>query len=72
MSKLKALATALGAVVLRPYYPASELYRVVRDDDGLQVDFMTVIHGVPIVRRRARSRDRRRDRRRAASRRRAR
>jgi predicted nucleotidyltransferase len=43
---LKALASALGAVVLRPYYPASELYRVVRDDDGLQVDFMTVIHGI--------------------------
>ena len=46
MGKLKALATALRAVVLRPYYPASELYRVVRDDDGLQVDFMTVIHGI--------------------------
>lgn len=46
MEKLKALATALGAVVLRPYYPASELYRVVRDDDGLQVDFMTTIHGI--------------------------
>jgi predicted nucleotidyltransferase len=46
MQKLKALAQALGAIVLRPYYPASELYRVVRDDDGLQIDFMTVIHGV--------------------------
>jgi hypothetical protein len=46
MEKLKALAAALGAVVLRPYYPASELYRVVRDDDGLQVDFMTTIHGI--------------------------
>ena len=46
MAKLKLLAQALGAVVMRPYYPASELYRVVRDDDGLQIDFMTVIHGV--------------------------
>ena len=46
MEKLKALARALDAVVLRPYYPASEFYRVVRDDDGLQIDFMTVIHGV--------------------------
>jgi predicted nucleotidyltransferase len=32
--------------VLRPYYPASDLYRIVRDDDGLQVDFMATIHGV--------------------------
>lgn len=46
LTKLKALARALGAVVLRPYYPASDLYRVVRDDDGLQVDFMGTIHGV--------------------------
>ena len=44
--KLKALARALGATVLRPYYPASDLYRVVRDDDALQVDFMATIHGV--------------------------
>jgi hypothetical protein len=31
---------------MRPYYPASALYRVVNDDRGLQVDFMPVIHGV--------------------------
>ncbi len=46
MRKLKALATALGATVLRPYYPASDMFRVVRDEDGLQLDFMTTIHGV--------------------------
>lgn len=46
LAKLKALARGLGALVLRPYYPASDLYRVVRDDDGLQVDFMGTIHGV--------------------------
>ena len=46
LTKLKALARALGAIVLRPYYPASDLYRIVRDDDGLQVDFMATIHGV--------------------------
>jgi predicted nucleotidyltransferase len=45
LRKLKSLAKVLGAIVLRPYYPVSELYRVVRDD-GLQVDFMATIHGV--------------------------
>lgn len=46
LAKLKLVAKALGAVILRPYYPASDLFRVVRDDDGLQVDFMAAIHGV--------------------------
>ena len=45
MQKLKALARALGATVLRPYYPAADLYRVVRGD-GLQLDFMATIHGI--------------------------
>ena len=46
LRKLKALASALGAVILRPYYPASDLFRIVRDEDGLQIDFMGSIHGV--------------------------
>src|SRR5207247_3524623 len=45
LSKLKTFSTALRATILRPYYPASDLYRVVRDD-GLQVDFMPTVHGV--------------------------
>jgi hypothetical protein len=45
LGKLKALARQLRAMVLRPYYPAADLYRVVRDD-GLQVDFMPTIHGM--------------------------
>jgi predicted nucleotidyltransferase len=45
LQKLKALARALESTVLRPYYPASDLYRVVRDD-GLQIDFMATIHGI--------------------------
>jgi hypothetical protein len=44
--KLKRLADRLDAVILRPYYPISSLYRVVNDDRGLQADFMPVIHGV--------------------------
>jgi hypothetical protein len=46
MRKLKVFAQELGAVILRPYYPASSLYRVVNDDTGLQVDFLATIHGV--------------------------
>ena len=46
LRKLKSLAAALDAVILRPYYPASDLFRLVRDEDGLQIDFMGSIHGV--------------------------
>ena len=46
MTKLKAFARGLQATVLRPYYPVSDLYRVVRDEDGLQVDFMATAHGL--------------------------
>jgi hypothetical protein len=44
--KLKALARDLNAVVLRPFYPISGLFRIMRDDDGLQLDFLSVIDGV--------------------------
>jgi predicted nucleotidyltransferase len=46
VAKLKAIARGLDATILRPFYPASELYRIVRDRDGLQVDFMGAIHGI--------------------------
>jgi predicted nucleotidyltransferase len=45
LGKLKRLAAHLDATVLRPYYPVSNLYRVVRERDGLQIDFMPTIHG---------------------------
>jgi hypothetical protein len=46
LAKLKTLARLLHASILRPYYPAADLFRITRDDDGLQVDFMTTIHGI--------------------------
>ena len=46
LAKLKRFARRMEAMILRPYYPASALYRVMNDDRGLQVDFMPVIHGV--------------------------
>jgi predicted nucleotidyltransferase len=36
----------LDAVILRPYYPVSGLFRLSRDLDGMQIDFMTKIDGV--------------------------
>jgi hypothetical protein len=46
LAKLKTFAGRLKATVLRPYYPVSGLYRVTREDDGLQVDFMATVHGI--------------------------
>src|SRR6187401_831285 len=46
LRKLKAVSRELHAVILRPYYPASKLYRMVDDLRGIQVDYMPVIHGI--------------------------
>lgn len=46
IDKLKRFAKEMDAVVLRPFYPVSALFRVMNDDRGLQVDFMPAIHGV--------------------------
>lgn len=46
LAKLKKFARFLDAVILRPYYPVSKLFRVTNDERGLQVDFMPVIHGI--------------------------
>jgi hypothetical protein len=46
LTKLRRVADDLGAVVLMPYYPASGLFRVVRDRDGLQLDFMSRVDGI--------------------------
>lgn len=46
LRKLKAFARELDAMILRPFYPVSDLFRVVSDTLGLQVDFLGTIHGV--------------------------
>lgn len=46
LKKLKSVARSLDAVILRPYYPVSDMFRVVNDDQGLQLDFMPKLHGV--------------------------
>jgi hypothetical protein len=60
LRKLKSFAREIGAVVFRPYYPVSDLFRVVDEISGLQADFMPAIHGVrsfELLRSRATSMD---------------
>ena len=45
LRKLKAVARAFDATILRPYYPVSDLFRVAAEDHALQIDFMATIHG---------------------------
>jgi hypothetical protein len=46
LKKLKRLAGTLRCQILKPYYPVSSLYRLVDDDRGLQIDFMSVVSGI--------------------------
>lgn len=46
LRKLKAIAKTLGATLLKPFYPTSDLIRLEREDDLLQVDFMPTAHGL--------------------------
>ena len=46
LRKLKVFADELDAQILKPFYPLSSLYRVVNDDTGMQVDFMSILHGI--------------------------
>jgi len=46
LKKLKNVAATLGMSFSQPYYPASDLYRLLQEDTGLQLDFMSRLHGV--------------------------
>jgi hypothetical protein len=46
LKKLKAVAQVLKAVILKPYYPVSDLFRMVNEERGLQLDFMSRLHGI--------------------------
>jgi hypothetical protein len=46
LKKLKNVAIALGMSSSQPYYPASDLYRLVQKGTGIQLDFMSQLHGV--------------------------
>lgn len=46
VEKINEFTVIVKGVVRRPHYPGSGLYRVIDDTTGLQVDFMSVVHGV--------------------------
>jgi hypothetical protein len=46
LKKLKKLASALGMSHAQPYLPASDLFRLVQKKTGIQLDFMSRLHGV--------------------------
>jgi hypothetical protein len=45
VKKLKSVADDLKAVIFQPYYPVIPLFRLSRETDHLQVDFMSEISG---------------------------
>jgi hypothetical protein len=44
--KMKSVAKSLGAALLQPEYPMSKFYRILNEEEGLQVDMMGVVDGV--------------------------
>jgi predicted nucleotidyltransferase len=46
LQKLKMLADELDARILKPFYPLSSLYRIMNDETGVQLDFMSELHGI--------------------------
>jgi hypothetical protein len=46
LNKIKKVAEKLGMSLTQPYYPVSDLYRLIQKDSGMQLDFMSRMHGV--------------------------
>jgi len=46
LKKLKVLSRRLSGRIMTPYYPASNLYRLTVDERGIQLDFMSTLHGI--------------------------
>jgi predicted nucleotidyltransferase len=46
LKKLKKLAAELEMSLSQPFYPTSNLYRLVQRESGLQLDFMPELHGI--------------------------
>jgi predicted nucleotidyltransferase len=46
LKKLKGVARSLDAVIFKTYYPASEMFRVVNDEQDIQLDFKSRVRGV--------------------------
>jgi len=46
LKKIKKVAEALGMTSSQPFYPASDLYRLIEKSSGIQLDFMSRLHGV--------------------------
>ena len=44
--KINGIASELGAVVYRPFFPVSKVMRLMNDDESLQVDFMDEVSGI--------------------------
>ncbi len=46
VAKLKTLAKAMDLVIFIPRFPASQMFRLMRDSDNLQLDFFLRIGGI--------------------------
>jgi predicted nucleotidyltransferase len=46
LKKLKTVAQSFGAAIFKSYYRVWDLFRVVNDEQGLQLDFMSRLHGI--------------------------